>query len=201
MENENKKQLIILGNGFDLACGLKSSYNDFFEQRFEKAKPEKIVNTIQKYKLNNQGSVLNLDAYGLRDQELNTFNTNCYHKTIESKHNIIERYYKTTDYEHKINYFDLLFMATQVYMDSNDLSSWSNIEQILQEILQIIYEEADGAIFNDKEELNNKAKELEEKYFNNYDFKSKDAKVNLIKFILHIFNKTTVDNKIKKALE
>ena len=35
MENENKKQLIILGNGFDLACGLKSSYNDFFEQRFE----------------------------------------------------------------------------------------------------------------------------------------------------------------------
>ena len=24
-------QLIILGNGFDLACGLKSSYNDFFE--------------------------------------------------------------------------------------------------------------------------------------------------------------------------
>ena len=201
MENENKKQLIILGNGFDLACGLKSSYNDFFEQRFEKAKPEKIVNTIQKYKLNNQGSVLNLDAYGLRDQELNTFNTNCYHKTIESKHNIIERYYKTTDYEHKINYFDLLFMATQVYMDSNDLLSWSNIEQILQEILQIIYEEADGAIFNDKEELNNKAKELEEKYFNNYDFKSKDAKVNLIKFILHIFNKTTVDNKIKKALE
>lgn len=28
------KQLIVLGNGFDLKCGLKSSYKDFFEQRF-----------------------------------------------------------------------------------------------------------------------------------------------------------------------
>lgn len=201
MENENKKQLIILGNGFDLACGLKSSYNDFFEQRFEKAKSEEIVKTIQKHKLNNQGSVLNLDAYGLRDQELNTFNTKCGHETIEFKHNVIELSYKITEYTHIINYFDLLFMATKIYMDSDNLSSWSNIEQILQEILQIVYEEINEVDFSDKEKLNNKARELEEKCFNKYDFKSKEDKLNLIKFILHIFNKTTVDNKIKKALE
>lgn len=29
-------QLIILGNGFDLTCGLKSSYNDFFEWELER---------------------------------------------------------------------------------------------------------------------------------------------------------------------
>ncbi|WP_270641779.1 hypothetical protein [Ligilactobacillus salivarius] len=28
------KQLIVLGNGFDIACGLKSSYSDFFLMRF-----------------------------------------------------------------------------------------------------------------------------------------------------------------------
>lgn len=28
------KQLIVLGNGFDIACGLKSSYSDFFLRRF-----------------------------------------------------------------------------------------------------------------------------------------------------------------------
>ena len=28
--NERSKQLLIIGNGFDLACGLKSRYNDFF---------------------------------------------------------------------------------------------------------------------------------------------------------------------------
>lgn len=30
------KQLIVLGNGFDLACGLQSSYKDFFLDRFNK---------------------------------------------------------------------------------------------------------------------------------------------------------------------
>ena len=36
MENNEKiKQLLIIGNGFDLACGLKSSYNDFFEYIFD----------------------------------------------------------------------------------------------------------------------------------------------------------------------
>ena len=29
--NERTKQLLIIGNGFDLACGLKSKYTDFFE--------------------------------------------------------------------------------------------------------------------------------------------------------------------------
>lgn len=28
-ENQSLKQLIVLGNGFDLACGLKSTYSDF----------------------------------------------------------------------------------------------------------------------------------------------------------------------------
>ncbi|MQW24062.1 hypothetical protein FVP43_10450 [Lactococcus sp. dk322] len=28
---KNRAQLIVLGNGFDLACELKSSYGDFFK--------------------------------------------------------------------------------------------------------------------------------------------------------------------------
>lgn len=203
MEDENKKQLIILGNGFDIACGLKSSYKNFFEQRFEKVKPEEIVKTIQKHKPNHKGSVLNLDTYGLHNQELNTFNTKYDHETIKFKHNIIECSYKITEYTHKINYFDLLFMATKTYMDSDNSWLWSNIEQILREMLQIVYEEVKEKTFNDEEELN-KAKELENKYFNNYDFKSNDDKLNLIKFILHIFSNTTEkykEDKIKKALK
>ena len=30
-KNSTSKTLFILGNGFDLSCGLKSSYKDFFE--------------------------------------------------------------------------------------------------------------------------------------------------------------------------
>ncbi|MDY4159146.1 MAG: AbiH family protein [Candidatus Onthovivens sp.] len=182
MENENKKQLIILGNGFDLACGLKSSYNDFFEQRFEKVKKvnrDRIIKTIPKYKPNNKGSVLNFKVHSLEKPVFNTFKNG---------------------YDDKVNYFDLLFLGTRTYMNFDNLS-WSNIEQILQETLQIVYKDADGAIFNDKEELNNRAKELEKKCFSNYEFKSNEDKLNLIKFILHIFNKTIGDNNIKKSLE
>jgi hypothetical protein len=34
--NEYRQQLLILGNGFDLACGLDSTYNDFFDFIFRK---------------------------------------------------------------------------------------------------------------------------------------------------------------------
>ena len=35
-KNEYLEQLIVLGNGFDLASGLKSSYSDFFDYIFTK---------------------------------------------------------------------------------------------------------------------------------------------------------------------
>ena len=35
--NEAIKQLLIIGNGFDLACGLKSKYNDFFYDLYKKS--------------------------------------------------------------------------------------------------------------------------------------------------------------------
>ncbi|MBS7066768.1 MAG: hypothetical protein KH106_02065, partial [Lactococcus lactis] len=40
-ENKSLKQLIVLGNGFDLACGLKSTYSDFFGYIYG----QQIVNT------------------------------------------------------------------------------------------------------------------------------------------------------------
>lgn len=42
--NKEIKQLIILGNGFDLACGLKSSYSDFFKYRFEQLSGQDTIN-------------------------------------------------------------------------------------------------------------------------------------------------------------
>lgn len=30
------EEIVVLGNGFDLSCGLKSRYSDFFGHRFHK---------------------------------------------------------------------------------------------------------------------------------------------------------------------
>ena len=51
--NKSTKQLIILGNGFDLACKLKSSYFDFFQYHFaEVAKHSTIQNYYERELLN-----------------------------------------------------------------------------------------------------------------------------------------------------
>ena len=120
MENEinNAKQLLILGNGFDKACGLNSDYSDFFNERFSKIDKKSIINTLLRHKPNNHGSIRNFNAYGLGNQKFYNFDGK---------------------YENKVNYFDLLFIATQKYIQMNE--TWSDIEQILQEILQFIYKE------------------------------------------------------------
>ncbi|MGL4364316.1 MAG: AbiH family protein [Bacteroidales bacterium] len=38
------EQLIILGNGFDLACNLRSRYEDFYNSRYKKSLTDKIDN-------------------------------------------------------------------------------------------------------------------------------------------------------------
>ncbi|MGO4924071.1 AbiH family protein [Ligilactobacillus ruminis] len=32
--NQLNKQILVIGNGFDLSCGLDSRYSDFFKYRF-----------------------------------------------------------------------------------------------------------------------------------------------------------------------
>ncbi|MBK1999412.1 hypothetical protein JE040_11295 [Enterococcus xinjiangensis] len=46
---ENKK-LIVLGNGFDLACTLKSTYKDFFSERIKKEVEEKLDEALDNFK-------------------------------------------------------------------------------------------------------------------------------------------------------
>lgn len=161
MENEsnNAKQLLILGNGFDKACGLKSDYSDFFNERFSKIDKKSIINTLLRHKPNNHGSIRNFNVYGLGDQKFYNFDGK---------------------YENKVNYFDLLFIATQEYIQMN--GTWSDIEQILQEILQFIYKEDPSC-------------------FNNYKFTSDEEILAFKNFLLHVFSNTSADKTIKKALE
>lgn len=50
-------QLIIIGNGFDLACGLRSSYSDFFQSRLQQIDKVKSSNQVELKKV--------VDKYGL----------------------------------------------------------------------------------------------------------------------------------------
>lgn len=183
MEENNVKQLVILGNGFDLACGLKSRYDDYFKQRFEKVDENEVIDKLLQHKPNKNGSALNLNVYGVKNHQFKRF------KSFDPQ----------KDYETNVNYFDLLFMATRRYMKLDD--SWSNVEQILQEVLRLMYYQCDNNGFDTSEEIYLKAKSLKDKCFNNYKFNSTDDKIEFITFVLHIFNNTVQDGEIEKSLK
>ncbi|MCT7790902.1 MAG: bacteriophage abortive infection AbiH family protein [Lactobacillus crispatus] len=183
MEN-TVNQLVILGNGFDLNCGLHSKYDDFFHERFEKIDTDEVIDVLLNHKPNNNGSALNLKVYGIKDPKFRTFTNNPDPEC---------------NYEDKLTYFDLLFMATERYMGLD--SSWSNVEQILQEVLHIMYDPNNQAGFDTSEEIAMKAVELKDTCFNNYKFNSEEDKIEFITFVLHIFNKTVEDKNIEKSLK
>ena len=182
MVEDSVKQLVILGNGFDLACGLNSTYDEFFKERFEKVDTDKIIDTLLAHKPNSHGSALNLKVYGL----------NPVFKKFTDNLNPDE------NYEVKVNYFDLLFMATNRYTKAD--KSWSSVEQILQEVLRIMYDQHNSRGFDTNWEIQKRATELKDKYFNNYKFDSDGDKIEFIAFVLHTFNKAVADDDITKGL-
>lgn len=60
MSNENLKQLIVLGNGFDLYCELRSSFNDFFTPRKKQLNKILEENIIKSQKLNELDNIDNV---------------------------------------------------------------------------------------------------------------------------------------------
>lgn len=58
---ENKK-LIVLGNGFDLACGLKSKYSDFFKKKFDEKIKNSLLNIARNFENQTTLRAVNLNA-------------------------------------------------------------------------------------------------------------------------------------------
>ncbi|PWS23356.1 hypothetical protein DKP78_13380 [Enterococcus faecium] len=65
---ENKK-LIVLGNGFDLACGLKSKYADFFEKRISEEVSDCLKSVYYEFKVDINNPIYNFKTlYGVRSK-------------------------------------------------------------------------------------------------------------------------------------
>lgn len=109
-KNPTSKTLFILGNGFDLSCGLKSSYKDFFEyillkyakkSNLDYSKFEDIVEYIENEIFNYKGSNV-YRVSNLQDQFIS-----------------------------KLNPWYLIFINQRIKNDSE----WSSIEGKIEELL------------------------------------------------------------------
>jgi len=184
MEQNNvsiNKKIIILGNGFDLACNLKTSYDDFFEMR----------RNDKKIQYNNFRSLFNIET---NKESLNNFhdllkdNNEIFynHEKNDNKNRIIihnnidgrinnlnsEIYRELKSYINSdINVWDLIFWYLEIYEKKSNIL-WSDVENIIEEI------------------VTNNSKNIKINFFGNSDFDTMSDLKNI----------TITTNKFHKAL-
>lgn len=126
------KQLIVLGNGFDLACGLKSSYANFFLWRFnelfcdtKKFDNLKEMNTALDEKRRN--ILWSISQTNENLKEYHGKNINCDY----FKHNLKKWSTDTT-----LNRWDILFLFAQMCIGKDlDSYEWQDVESIICEVV------------------------------------------------------------------
>ncbi|RXA58445.1 hypothetical protein EQ871_17055, partial [Enterococcus casseliflavus] len=109
--------LIVLGNGFDLKCGVRSTYTDFFDARISKEVEEKLESFFTKLDLSFSYRSLSFN----QDEEYDGY------KIHENVYNLIT--------DAKLTFWDLLFVANK---DLKPIRNWHNVEQNMLDILKEI---------------------------------------------------------------
>lgn len=126
------KQLIVLGNGFDLACGLKSSYADFFKQRFSElfcdGKAENFEEMKEKLELKRNKILGDINEM-TRDPYYTIPNSCDYFKLCSKK-------WCSND---TLNRWDVIFLFAQVCIGKDiNLYEWQDVESIIYEVVSIV---------------------------------------------------------------
>ena len=110
--------LIILGNGFDLKCGLKSTFKDFFDNRIS----EEVGKQLETF----------YTALDLRDSYRSlSFNEGEEYNGVlvpEDRYNLIK--------DAKLTFWDLLFVENKSNL--KPMRNWHNVEQNMLDILKEI---------------------------------------------------------------
>ncbi|MFZ4844529.1 AbiH family protein [Enterococcus casseliflavus] len=107
--------LIVLGNGFDLKCGVKSTFKDFFDNRISEDVEQQIKSFYKNIDLRDSYRSLSFDEAQEYDGVL----------VPEDRYNLIK--------DAKLTFWDLLFVAKK---NKKTLVNWHNVEQNMLDILK-----------------------------------------------------------------
>lgn len=128
------KQLIILGNGFDLACGLKSSYYSFFFKRFRELFSQRNSNTFEE--LENELNVHRmriLYEFSDSNQEIR-LNLNSY-QNFDYFEYIKNKYYSKYP---NLTRWDILFLFADLCVDKRISNyRWQDVESLIFDVVSI----------------------------------------------------------------
>lgn len=107
--------LIVLGNGFDLKCGVKSTFKDFFDNRISEDVEQQIKSFYKNIDLRDSYRSLSFDEAQEYDGVF----------VPEDRYNLIK--------DAKLTFWDLLFVAKK---NKKTLVNWHNVEQNMLDILK-----------------------------------------------------------------
>lgn len=124
-------QILILGNGFDLACGLPTTYNKFFEWRFQKIKEqcegiETLLDSYREYFHNHFFKITYTKQDSLKNSDNDTVKVRKSYLDIYSEFKVIIQSMKNK----QINFFDLYFI-----FNKKEKTNWNDVES---EIFKIV---------------------------------------------------------------
>lgn len=115
-----KSNLFIVGNGFDRACGLHSSYQDFFHSRMDEGVRKELEHFHTNYKSGRSKRSLNSIYFGsLKGPKRDDFPKNDYEKSINAK----------------LTFWDVLFF---VFDKNKGNKNWYDVENSILSILKMI---------------------------------------------------------------
>lgn len=206
--NESIKQLLIIGNGFDLACGLKSSYKDFFDNYLKSISSTSSRMYWEQYfkkmsYLNN-----NNDDYSWTDIETQIFmqlqnveflidNNLINRRYYENKNELIEEIEISLDKSNsKLNLesisdtFYLLWNVFEYYITNNQLKLSTALDKIKEDLFKL-EEHFTKYLKNEIQNANSKIKtnnEIATNIFteNSYFIKSRILFATLILFHINV---------------
>lgn len=130
-------QMLILGNGFDLACGLPTSYNAFFDWRFNIIEKlyEEIEDLLGNYRsyFYVQFNPTNVVGNSYYDSLIESaISTNDGMKTFRSVYNELREIMNIMRSKN-INFFDLYFI-----LNKKEIANWNDIEREIYVIVKNI---------------------------------------------------------------
>lgn len=125
------KQLIVLGNGFDLKCRLKSSYADFFLQRFSELFCDGKAESLEEIE-----DVLNLKR-NVIFKNIQEVTRVSFYKLVGSC-DFFRVFSKELHSNDTLNRWDVIFLFAQVCIGKDiNLYEWQDVESIVYEVVSI----------------------------------------------------------------
>ncbi|QNQ82759.1 AbiH family protein [Lactobacillus sp. PV012] len=180
---ENKRELLVIGNGFDLECGLKTQYEDFFFEKYginliaeidseknselefehyQKLANQKFIKEFSKA-INEQLDINRLikenkDAYGYLVNYFSQRFKSILHTIDPDNLNNNLRDKRNKKLKTKFTNWDIVFISSYILMKKGNEFKWIDIEKAIFEVITtVLLEKKD--VFSEEDFLNKYSKD------------------------------------------